>query len=127
MGKTLMCGCDPERTGGPENHADDCPRWGDVVRSNGDFSFGSKVWPGIGKLGEETGELQQVMGKLIATGGAAEHWDGSNLHRRLEDEIADVLAAAEFVIRTNRLDLNAIKERKRKKLTRFYGWHRGQS
>ena len=45
----------------------------------GPFSFGSRTWPGLAKIAEEAGETQQIIGKLLASGGAAEHWDGSNL------------------------------------------------
>lgn len=47
------------------------------MTGNGDFSLGSKVWPGTSKLLEEMGELQQVLGKLIAVAGSTEHWDGA--------------------------------------------------
>jgi len=36
---------------------------------SGDFSIGSAVWPGVSKVIEEMGELQQVLGKLIAVAG----------------------------------------------------------
>lgn len=65
------------------------------------FAIGSDVWPGLSKLAEECGEVVQVVGKLMATGGAAEHWDGTNLHNRLLDELADLCAAIGFVIDWN--------------------------
>jgi hypothetical protein len=33
------------------------------------FAIGSDAWPGTSKLLEEQGELVQVLGKLMATGG----------------------------------------------------------
>lgn len=91
--------------------------------SDGSFSIGSKVWPGTSKLIEEMGELQQVLGKLIATHGDAEHWDGLDLLDRLHEEIADVQAALVFFAETNGLDLGRIAERETTKLARFIGWH----
>lgn len=87
------------------------------------FSISSEVWPGTSKLIEEIGELGQVLGKLIGTGGAVDHWDGSNLNVRLVEEIADVLAAAEFFVDANGLDSAAISERRQAKLALFEQWH----
>lgn len=91
-----------------------------------DFAIGSTVWPGLSKLIEETGEVQQVAGKLIATGGNIEHWDGSNLKSRLEEEIADVLASCAFVVETNGLDEKAIESRAKQKAALFAEWHYAQ-
>ena len=63
--------------------------------SVGDFAIGSRVWPGTSKLVEEMGELQQVLGKLIATGGDTDHWSG-DLRRMLVEELGDVSAAVRF-------------------------------
>lgn len=93
-------------------------------RSGGAFSFGSDVWPGLGKLAEECSEVIQVIGKLIATGGAAKHWDGSNLKERLQEEIADSLAAIEFVIDTSNLDRAKLASRRDNKYQLFKKWHR---
>lgn len=87
------------------------------------FAFGSTVWPGLAKLIEECGEVQQVAGKLIATGGAFEHWDGTDLRDRLIDEIADLRAAIRFVIVFNDLNMEAIREREEEKMETFEGWH----
>lgn len=88
-----------------------------------DFNIGSKKWPGLSKLIEEAGEVQQVCGKLIATDGEIQHWDGSNLKVRLEEEIGDVLAACKFVERHCALDAGAIAIRRAQKLAMFVGWH----
>lgn len=88
------------------------------------FAIGSLRWPGISKVAEETGELQQVIGKLQATGGETAHWDGSDLRIRLEEEIADVLAACSFVVSHNtELDLAAISNRRAAKMALFCKWH----
>lgn len=91
------------------------------------FAIGSGTWPGISKLVEELGEVAQVAGKLIAAGGRTEHWDGTDLRARLEDELADLSAAIAFVISRNGLDAARIAERRETKLRRFETWHREQA
>lgn len=88
------------------------------------FAIGSGTWPGISKLVEELGEVAQVAGKLIATGGDPEHWDGTDLRTRLEEELADLEAAIAFVVRNNRLDAGRIAGRREAKLRLFNAWHR---
>lgn len=89
----------------------------------GDFSIGSTTWPGISKLIEEAGEVQQVCGKLIGSGGEVTHWDGTMLDSRLEDELGDLLAAIHFVCHANGLDSVRIHGRSTKKLALFHKWH----
>jgi NTP pyrophosphatase (non-canonical NTP hydrolase) len=88
------------------------------------FNFGSQEWAGLSKLSEECGETVQVIGKLIATDGNSNHWDGSDLYDRIEEEIADVLAAAQFVIDYNGLDQKAITQRMNQKYALFSEWHK---
>lgn len=88
------------------------------------FAIGSEVWPGISKLIEEAGEVQQVCGKLIATGGDVTHWDGSDLKQRLEEELADLMAACAFVIDVNKLDRGRVHLRLEAKRVQFAEWHR---
>jgi hypothetical protein len=91
-----------------------------------DFAIGGTVWPGTSKLIEEIGEVAQVLGKLIATGGDIDHWDGAGpLNRRLIDELGDVLGAIAFFEAVNftpteRIDIHARAEEKR---LLFEGWH----
>lgn len=92
----------------------------------GPYSIGSSHWPGISKLIEEAGEVIQVAGKLLGSGGVVEHWDGTNLKTRLEDEIGDVLAATDFVVRHCGLDPVAVEARRLVKRTLFEKWHREQ-
>jgi NTP pyrophosphatase (non-canonical NTP hydrolase) len=96
------------------------------MKGNGEFSIGGKVWPGASKLIEEMGELQQVLGKLIGSHGEIDHYDGTDLEKRLVDEIADVLAAIAFFRRQN-LSANgpaqSIESRFGKKLALFEKWH----
>lgn len=87
------------------------------------FAFGSRTWPGIAKLIEEAGEVGQVAGKLLMTGGDTAHWDGSDLRASLQEEIADVMAAGYFVILHNQLDPEAIAIRVAAKLKLFQRWH----
>ena len=89
----------------------------------GPYAIGSKHWPGLGKLIEEAGEVQQVCGKLLGNDGASEHWDGTDLHARLESELADLQAAIEFVIEANGLNKQRIGVKRAKKLRTFRGWH----
>lgn len=88
----------------------------------GQFSIGGE-WSGLAKLAEESGELTQVLGKLIATGGEADHWDGTDLNERLVEELGDVLAAIDHFIIANRLDADAVSERRLGKRMRFNGWY----
>lgn len=95
---------------------------------NGDFSIGNRVWPGTSKLIEETGELQQVLGKLIAVAGAAEtHWSG-NLREKLVEEIGDVRAALAFFVEENitEREIEFIEQRSFDKLELFRKWHTEQ-
>lgn len=90
------------------------------------FAFGSKTLPGLAKLAEEAGEVQQVIGKLMMTGGAAAHWDGSDLIQRLKEEMADLMAAMVFVGQTNFAE-DDFAERTHDKLALFMQWHREQA
>lgn len=90
------------------------------------YAIGSKHWPGLSKLTEEMGELQQVLGKLIATGGDELHWDGSNLVIRLVEEMGDVYAALDFFQSSNLTLIEQapkIAERKQSKFRLFVQWH----
>lgn len=89
------------------------------------FAIGSKKWNGLAKLSEESGEVVQVIGKLTATGGEAEHWDGTNLRDRLIEEIGDVLAACVFVGEYNGF-IDEIGVRAATKLTIFRQWNESQ-
>ncbi len=87
------------------------------------FAIGDAEWPGISKLIEEAGEVSQICGKLLGTGGVVQHWDGSDLKVELEKELADLLAAVEFVVKHSNLDASTIKNRFALKLRRFEQWH----
>lgn len=87
------------------------------------FGFGSEVWPGLAKLAEECGEVIQIIGKLIATGGRTGHWSGLDLKIELEDEMADVRAALCFVWENNDVDVPRMVDRISRKLQLFEEWH----
>jgi NTP pyrophosphatase (non-canonical NTP hydrolase) len=93
------------------------------MRGSGDFSIGSKVWPGISKLIEECGEVSQVAGKLLGSAGAAAHWDGTDLKTRLESELGDLRAAIAFVTDHCGLDALSIERRRNEKRELFEKWH----
>lgn len=89
------------------------------------FGIGSDSMPGFSKLIEESGETLQEIGKIIGTVSLGDHWDGKGkLKTRLEDEIADTLAAQMFVAKHNGLDTQRIDKRSLKKLEKFERWHR---
>lgn len=97
------------------------------MSGSGDFSIGSTVWPGTSKVIEECGELQQALGKLIATHGDEAHWDGSNLRQRIEDEMADVAAAIAFFGKVNGLNREVMGQRIEEKMALFEKWHSEQA
>ena len=88
----------------------------------GDFGFESDVWPGLSKLVEEAGEVLTICGKFMGTGGDPEYWDGRNLREELTKEFGDLIAAMEFVIKFNKLDGHAIRQRMLEKLVKFEQW-----
>lgn len=89
----------------------------------GPYSIGSTVWPGLSKLIEEAGEVQQVGGKLIGSGGRPTFWDGNNVNDKLVEELGDLLAAIEFFMEKNPINAQAVNERRFMKLEIFRKWH----
>jgi NTP pyrophosphatase (non-canonical NTP hydrolase) len=88
----------------------------------------AKIMPmankGLAKLIEELGELSQVAGKKLACPNTDEHWDGKgSLKIRMQDEVADVIAALCFVIKTNDLSESHITLRAEEKLRIFEQWN----
>jgi NTP pyrophosphatase (non-canonical NTP hydrolase) len=104
---------------------------GDVPREGimSMFAFGDKEWPGLAKLNEESGELVQVIGKLMMTHGQAKHWDGSDLRVRLVEEMADEAAAIGFVADHALMDdeILAFATRRAEKRALFEKWHEEQA
>lgn len=77
---------------------------------------------GLAKLIEECGELTQVCGKRLAMWDQDDHWDGTNLRVRMQEEIADVRAALTFVEGQFKLDRGAIAQRTVAKILAFVEW-----
>lgn len=82
---------------------------------------------GLAKLVEECGEVQQVAGKMLQypelQGTTFEtHPDGTHLKSRLEDEIADVFAACDFVCAKLELNKAKIVDRAKQKQALFMKW-----
>jgi NTP pyrophosphatase (non-canonical NTP hydrolase) len=83
---------------------------------------------GLAKLIEEAGEVMQVAGKLVqypyhqTRGYPGLHPDGSHLRTRLEQEVADVMAASLFVQEQMGLNRAEIGERITEKLALFRQW-----
>lgn len=62
------------------------------------FRIGSKLWPGLSKLGEEANEVGTVCFKIIGVEGAPIYWDGTNLRNRLAAELGDLHAALDYFV-----------------------------
>lgn len=90
---------------------------------SGPYAFGSRHIPGLSKLIEENGEVGQVAGKIMGLGHMGDHWDGTNLKARLEDELADLQAAIEVFARLNALNHVRMYERACAKRDLFLKWH----
>lgn len=79
---------------------------------------------GLAKLLEECGELTQIASKKLAYFHTDEHPDGAgSLRARMEDEMADVLAAITFCIFSFGLNAERIQSRTQSKLALFMKWH----
>lgn len=91
------------------------------------MAIGSTVWPGLAKLAEECGELQQIIGKLMAYP-EGDHPDGAGpLVERLQEELADVSGAVNFVVAINDdIDGDKHAHRASAKFGRFLGWHQSE-
>lgn len=90
------------------------------------YGIGSSYWNGLAKLNEEAGELIQILGKLLATGGT-DHWEG-DLRPRLVEELGDLRAAIDFFatscLRPDELD--AVVARTEAKIDLFERWEAEQ-
>lgn len=78
---------------------------------------------GLVKLMEECGELTQIAAKKLTFPDTDEHPDGQgSMHVRMEEEIADVLAAIYHVVAEYGLDTKFIDQRRKRKLELFRKW-----
>ena len=91
------------------------------------FAIGDKDWPGVSKVLEEMGELQQVLGKLMGVRGQTHHWSG-DLRKMLVEEMADLFAALNFFQKhcLTEDEAEAAADRMLFKLQRFEAWHRNE-
>jgi hypothetical protein len=96
----------------------------------GSYCIGSDIWPGMAKLVEEMGELNQVIGKIMSGGGDPIYWDGTNLVEKLVEELADVQAVLWFFTNINVKQLKIdgefwgpLAHRMRYKQDKFIEWH----
>lgn len=88
------------------------------------FMIGADVWPGLSKWVEENGETLQVIGKLMGTAGNSRHWDGSDMVERVEEEMADQIAAISYVLDHNPVvSRRTVFERAWDKREMFERWH----
>ena len=88
------------------------------------FAIGDKEWPGVSKVLEEMGELQQVLGKIMGVRGEIQHWSG-DLRKMLIEELADVYAALSFFQDHNMTgdEMELVSDRAHFKAKRFEAWH----
>jgi len=82
----------------------------------------AKLIEEVGELQVELGHLQQALGKKLAVWTSDDHWDGTNLRERIQDEMGDVQAAIIFVGRKLDLDMGAVGLRLVAKLRTFEDW-----
>ncbi len=98
----------------------------EIRARDGILPIGGMAAGGLGKLIEECGEVLQVAGKIMASP-TREHWDGKgDLFKRLEDELADVIAAAKFVADKFGVPATNINKRIDSKIKKFWHWDRGE-
>lgn len=95
-----------------------------MAKSVPQYAIGSTVWPGLSKLIEESGELQQRLAQLAAYP-LLNHPTLKNQQRRLEEELGDVLATLWFFTSVNALNYKFIERRAKTKFTKFKKWHKG--
>jgi len=99
------------------------PSSGDLAAGDGPprFAIGADEYPGVGKLAEESGELVQVVGKLMAYPDEP-HPDGTDLRERLINEMGDALGAIWYAADANGLR-DAVEARASRKHALFITWH----
>lgn len=78
---------------------------------------------GLVKLVEECGELIQIASKKMTRMDSDAHWDNAgSISSRMEDEIADVFAAATIVMENFNLNRERVSERADAKIKLFQTW-----
>lgn len=88
------------------------------------YGIGSDTFPGLSKYIEKSGNANQVIGKIQGCGHLGDHRDSKVfLKERLEDELADVVAAIAYISEKNNLNLDHMEVRSREKLIQFIRRH----
>lgn len=87
------------------------------------YCIGSSTWNGLSKLVEESGEVQQVLGKIVGVEGETTHFSGDNLKMQIEEELGNLLAAINFFIDENRLNFTRIQRQRDHKYNQFQEWN----
>lgn len=84
----------------------------------------NKLLEECGELTKECGSLTQVIGKKLAYPEGPHPNNDGDLKERMEDEIADVIAASHFV--TERLGLNKERmvARVERKIAKYEAWEK---
>jgi hypothetical protein len=86
------------------------------------FSMNCRKWPGLAKLAEESGEVLQIIGKIMMIKGETIHWSG-NLRTMFLMELADLQAAIFFMTEHfSTEDYYDFNNRVHDKLVRFRQW-----
>lgn len=83
----------------------------------------AKKWKLLRKLAEECGELVVELMKLEEFPSGDHPGRDKSLIGTTEDELADVLASAEYFILKNKLDMDKIQARKALKIEKFQWWY----
>lgn len=96
------------------------------------YAIGAAEIPGLSKLIEEAGEVQQQVGRLLQSRflKRSVHWDGSDPVQELLKELADLQAAIEFVVfvgMSGVVDTSGFAARKEEKYQLFRKWHEEQA
>jgi NTP pyrophosphatase (non-canonical NTP hydrolase) len=88
------------------------------------YNLASEKWAGLAKFAEECNEALVVINKIIGNEGEREYWNGVDLLKELEDEMADVYATLTFFCQKNEhvLDVDRMQDRVDLKLSRYYEW-----
>jgi hypothetical protein len=82
----------------------------------------ARTWSGLKKYVEECGEGIVEAAKLMVFPNGKHPARKRNLILSLEDELADQLAAINYLIDRNGLDRKRIEKRAKGKYTKFAGW-----
>lgn len=82
----------------------------------------ARPWPAAHKVAEECGELVQELMKLKVFPNGKHPARKRNLILTVEDEMADVIGAINYMIDKERLDRKRIEKRAKAKYRKFSNW-----